>query len=344
MSCWRNYTGSNRLGGTHMASFLLAISASLCWGVSDFLGGLKTRTVPVLRVLVISQPAGLVLVTLAVILWSHHRLPSGSEAVLAMAAGALSIAALGFLYAAMTKGSMIVVVPLASTGAIIPVVIGIIRGNSITTLAAVGIALALIGAPAAAWEPNSEARTANGLLGAVLAIAAGTASGTWFTLMDLASKGNPLGATEVMRLTACVIALGLFVCYRARKRSRAAADAQMPEIPAAEPDGASPPRRGTTTVALAPRRAGTASMTHRLVSQAAVRYLAIVGIGLTDAMAEIFFTSASTSGQLSIISPLSSLYPAVTVLLAAAVLRERVHPVQAMGAACAMTGALLLAL
>jgi drug/metabolite transporter (DMT)-like permease len=329
-----------------MDSFLLAISASLCWGVSDFLGGLKTRTVPVLRVLAISQPAGLVLVTLAVILWSHHRLPSGSEALLAVAAGALSIAALGFLYAAMTKGSMIVVVPLASTGAIIPVVVGIIRGNAITTLAAVGIALALIGAPAAAWEPNSEARTANGLLGAVLAIAAGTASGTWFTLMDLASKGNPLGATEVMRLTACVIALGLFVCYRARKRTlgRAAADAQTPEIPAAVPDDACPSRRGTTTVALAPIRAGTASMTHRLVSQAAVRYLAIVGIGLTDAMAEIFFTSASTSGQLSIISPLSSLYPAVTVLLAAAVLRERVHPVQALGAACAMTGALLLAL
>ena len=44
-----------------MAAVLLALAASASWGVSDFLGGVKSRAAPVLTVLSVSQPAGLVL-------------------------------------------------------------------------------------------------------------------------------------------------------------------------------------------------------------------------------------------------------------------------------------------
>jgi drug/metabolite transporter (DMT)-like permease len=290
-------------------SALLAINASLCWGFSDYLGGVSTRAVPVLRVLAISQPAGLAVVTAAVICWGS-RLAGGSDALLAIAAGALSVAALGLLYAAMTKGSMIVVAPLAATGAIIPVLIGLLRGEAITPIAAAGIIMALLGAPAAAWQPDRERRSGHNLAAAALALAAGAASGLWFTVMDLASDGNPIGATEVMRLTACLIAVSLYTWRRRGRRTD----------PAAE------------TARTAPR-----------LSRGTVTGFAIMIIGVTDAIAEISFTSAATVGQLSIISPLSSLYPAVTVFLAAAVLRERVHPVQAAGALCALAGAALLA-
>jgi uncharacterized membrane protein len=40
-----------------MAAVLLALAASASWGVSDFLGGLKARSVSVLTVLGVSQPA-----------------------------------------------------------------------------------------------------------------------------------------------------------------------------------------------------------------------------------------------------------------------------------------------
>ncbi len=41
-----------------MAAVALALAASLAWGASDFLAGLKSRDVAVLSVLVVSQGAG----------------------------------------------------------------------------------------------------------------------------------------------------------------------------------------------------------------------------------------------------------------------------------------------
>ena len=49
-----------------MAAVLLALAASASWGVSDFLGGLKTRSLNVLTVLAVSQPAGLILIAVVV--------------------------------------------------------------------------------------------------------------------------------------------------------------------------------------------------------------------------------------------------------------------------------------
>ena len=93
----------------------------------------------------------------------------------------------------------------------------------------------------------------------------------------------------------------------------------------------------------APQPAGAGIGRPRLAGRTGA-WLAVCATGLTDALAEISFTSAAAAGQLSIVSPLSSLFPAITVLLAAAVLRERAHPVQILGALCALAGAVLLAL
>ena len=45
---------------------LLALTASLSWGVGDFLAGLRARRLPVLTVLVVSQAAGLTTIALVV--------------------------------------------------------------------------------------------------------------------------------------------------------------------------------------------------------------------------------------------------------------------------------------
>jgi hypothetical protein len=42
-----------------MLAIALALGSSLAWGVSDFLGGVKSRAVPLLAVLVVSQGDGL---------------------------------------------------------------------------------------------------------------------------------------------------------------------------------------------------------------------------------------------------------------------------------------------
>jgi len=42
-----------------MTAVLLALTASAAWGASDFLGGLKAKTVPLATVLFVSQGVGL---------------------------------------------------------------------------------------------------------------------------------------------------------------------------------------------------------------------------------------------------------------------------------------------
>ncbi len=70
----------------------------------------------------------------------------------------------------------------------------------------------------------------------------------------------------------------------------------------------------------------------------------IVPAGLCDAGANALFVVAARAGALSVVGVVSSLYPAATVLLAAAVVKERVSPVQGLGLALAGLGVVLLAL
>lgn len=71
---------------------------------------------------------------------------------------------------------------------------------------------------------------------------------------------------------------------------------------------------------------------------------ALVAVGLCDVGANVLFALATTRGFLSIISVLSSLYPIVTVALAAIVLHERIAPAQRLGVAGALAGAALISI
>jgi drug/metabolite transporter (DMT)-like permease len=69
----------------------------------------------------------------------------------------------------------------------------------------------------------------------------------------------------------------------------------------------------------------------------------IVVAGACDTLANLAFLMAVHRGLLSLVSVLSSLYPAVTVLLARWVLRERVRPVQIVGLAGALAATMCIA-
>ena len=70
---------------------------------------------------------------------------------------------------------------------------------------------------------------------------------------------------------------------------------------------------------------------------------AIVAVGLCDTSANVLFGLATTRGLVSVVSVLTSLYPAVTVALAAVVLHERLSRTQLAGGAAVLGGAATIA-
>jgi drug/metabolite transporter (DMT)-like permease len=87
---------------------------------------------------------------------------------------------------------------------------------------------------------------------------------------------------------------------------------------------------------LALRRAGAVRPGWRMAA-------VLGGIGLLDLGANAFYNHASTIGELSSVSVASSLYPVVTVMLAALLLGERVQGVQRAGVVVALAGVLMIA-
>jgi drug/metabolite transporter (DMT)-like permease len=69
----------------------------------------------------------------------------------------------------------------------------------------------------------------------------------------------------------------------------------------------------------------------------------LLAVGIGDVSANAMFAVASTKGQLSIVAVLSSLYPAITVLLARLVHDERLRRVQAFGVVATLAGVVLIA-
>ncbi len=181
-----------------MTGPLLALSASLSWGFGDFLAGLRTRRLPVVTVLLVSQAAGLVTIALVVALRGAgppdaRFLAFGSLAGLA---GAVGLAA---LYRGLAVGPMSIVAPISGTAAIVPVVAGILAGERPSPAQAAGIGLAVAGVVLASRTQGADGRHGSRAEGVGLALVAALAFGLLLVALGEASEGDPYWGTLAMR-------------------------------------------------------------------------------------------------------------------------------------------------
>ena len=172
-----------------MLGIALALASSVAWGVSDFIGGLQSRRIAALTVLLVSQPVGLVLATAAALVVGGTAL-DGEDAVVAVAAGAVVVLALGAFYRAMALGSVSVVATIGALGVVVPVAAGLIRGEDPAAVQAAGAALAIVGVVVVSREPDPEWRAA-GRAAVGLAALAALGFGTFFWLLDVSSGSEP---------------------------------------------------------------------------------------------------------------------------------------------------------
>ncbi|MFI1357852.1 DMT family transporter [Streptomyces sp. NPDC020898] len=121
-----------------------ALATSLLWGLADFGGGLLTRRMSALTVVVVSQSIAAVVLGAIVILtggWSE----AGPRLWFALAAGLVGPVALLSFYKALALGPMGVVSPLGSLGVAVPISVGLFLGERPGLIQFAGIAVAVFG-------------------------------------------------------------------------------------------------------------------------------------------------------------------------------------------------------
>ncbi|HEY9331367.1 MAG TPA: EamA family transporter, partial [Streptomyces sp.] len=123
---------------------LFALATSLLWGLADFGGGVLTRRLPALTVVVVSQVIAAVVLGVIVMAtggWSE----AGPQLWFAVAAGAVGPVAMLSFYKALALGPMGVVSPLGSLGVAVPVSIGLVIGERPGLVQCAGVAVAVAG-------------------------------------------------------------------------------------------------------------------------------------------------------------------------------------------------------
>jgi drug/metabolite transporter (DMT)-like permease len=271
-------------------ALLLALGASLAWGVGDFVGPWQGKTFGVLRVMLWAQLGGLVLVAIAVAV--RGRPPDDWAVLWAVVAAVSGTLGLVAFYRGMATGTMSVVAPIAGASALVPVVYGIATGDNPSALQLAGMATAIAGVALAAREQQPGGRRLAAGVG--LALLAAVGFGFYFPPMHAAGAADPWWSAFVFRLTATIVVLTAVAVRR-------------PQV--------------------------------RLVRWPLV---IVVAAGCLDSLGNLLFAASSSHGVVSVTSVLASLYPVVTVVLAAVVLKERIGGAQRAGVVLTLTGIVLI--
>lgn len=185
---------------------LLALLSSACWGTSDFFAGLKARTIAAPAVVGITQAFALVALSIILLVRQQGLASSfGGDGVLwAMAAGVAGAAGLVCFYSALASGTMGVVAPISSLGAVVPVLLGLLSGEHPSATAWVGMAIAVTGAALASGPELAGAVPPRPV---ILAAAAAVFFGLSLFSLDRGARYALLETLWGMRLTSVAIFL-----------------------------------------------------------------------------------------------------------------------------------------
>lgn len=315
-----------------MAAVVLALFASLGWGCSDFLGGLRTRSLP-LRAVAGGMFAGGLLTAIAAVVIRGAAYPGSGFLLAGLIAGIASLVAVTSLYKALAIGSMSLVAPINAAYPIVPVIYGLAKGERPSGAQLVGMVLVVggvilasyvreqavvvpmpdvggslateaadIGAEGAGARAGPAARPGRAphrprmMASLVLAVVATLASGCVLTALSAAAETDPYWGLIVVRAVALT---GMLVVIVA---SRSGLGVRPTHVPL------------------------------------------LLGIGALDTVATGLFAVATTYGYLSVVSVIAALFPLGTMALAAAFLGERLRGYQYAGVAAALAGVVLVAL
>lgn len=316
-----------------MLAAVLALTGALVYGAADFLGGLAAKRLRSLVVTALASLTGLAALVAAQPfiggVWSPEDLGWG------VVTGLFGTLAIVLLYACLAIGPMSILSPItAVVSAVAPMLWGLlVDGESLSPIAYAGLAVALVAVVLVGFIPGEKVVRPS-VRGLVMAVGAGLAIGGFLISIDQTSSGSGLIPLILSRATTFALtglAVGVLV-LTARRRGEGAASVLSP------------------TVGLGATPSGHADLEHAApahttpIPSVARAWGLAAACGVTDAAANTLALLALRGGDLSIVSALTALYPAGTILLAAIVLRERLARVQWLGLALALVAGGMLAL
>jgi drug/metabolite transporter (DMT)-like permease len=201
-------------------SVLLGLLAAATYGSSDFFAGLASRRLPPIVVTAGAQALCLAVGVVAVVFYPGDGM-SGRILLWGMASGLGAAGGTFALYRGLGGGEMSVVATLSGLlTAVIPVIVGLATGDSLSTVAAVGIVAAIPAIGLVSWQPGG--RLGGGGSGAVWGILAGVGFGLLFVGYDRAGSGAGAWPLVVAEGTATLLTVG--PALLALRRGRGAGD------------------------------------------------------------------------------------------------------------------------
>lgn len=238
-------------------------------------------------------------------------------------AGICGIVGLAFFYRALSGGRMALIAPIAGVvGAAVPAAVALLTGDHLSGARLAGLIAALL-AIAFISVPTGEARghAALGPIDLALALLAGVGFAAFFLCLDRsAAEGGeafwPLLAVRLIGLATLLTSVVVVAAVGRAGSFGGRVDRVLGWSRLRAPGG---PSLGTI-----------------------LPLFAIAGLG--DQGGNVFFLFANQHDALSVAVVMSSLYPIVTVLWAAALLHERLSRLQVAGVALAALAAGLIAL
>lgn len=202
-----------------MTGIIITLLATTFWGLSDFGGSLISKRLPVPFVIAFYEVVGMVALGV-VLLLVRPTVPTQEQILVAALAGAAGISGLALFFWAMSRGAMAVVAPIASAGAVIPVIYGIASGDPLTVSIAAGLIMVLVGCVLVSQAHNAEKLSREMHRKSILvAIAAAILFGIYFIGIHDASGGNWIWITFVARAIALPGALAV-VLYKRKEISQ----------------------------------------------------------------------------------------------------------------------------
>ena len=291
-----------------MLTVMLGTVTAALFGSADFLGGLASRRRPALLVSGVMFATGVVLFS-ALLLVVRPAAVGRGDVVLGVMSGVFGTVGVFALYEALAIGRMSVVAPLtAALSGAGPAAYDLARGSHVGTPGLVGLALALVAVVVVSTTTGTVDEHGMPPTAVALSVLAGSMFACSLVALSMTSRVSGFAPLLVARVVGTALfGIAIFV----RRRDVFAAGAGR---------GASSGIGAADGVRMA------------------------LAAGVLDATANVTILSAIRIGPLAVAAVVGGLYPVATMLLARAILAERLKRHQVLGVALALVAVVLTAL